>query len=159
MVALPAYADLVQSLDSLDDILLQKVRLGIMSVLMACGDADFRFLRETLGVTDGNLSIHLTKLEEAGYIVSAKEFVRKKPHTTYAPTDSGRAAFQTYLARWSASSIQRGRARKCRCDLRPISFGTCFWPSFPSFWPLSLRAERGARCGRPAASAGASGCL
>ena len=98
MVAVAAYADLVQSLDSLDDMLLQKVRLGIMSVLMARGDADFRFLKETLGVTDGNLSIHLTKLEDAGYIVSAKEFVRKKPHTTYAPTEAGRTAFQSYLA-------------------------------------------------------------
>ena len=92
------YASLVESLDSLDEMLLQKVRLGIMSVLMARGDADFRFLKETLGVTDGNLSIHLSKLEEAGYVLSAKEFVRKKPHTTYAPTEAGRTAFHAYLA-------------------------------------------------------------
>lgn len=91
------YAQLVESVDSLDETIHQKVRLGIMSALMARGDADFRFLKETLGVTDGNLSIHLSKLEEAGYVVSTKEFVRKKPHTTYAPTDSGRAAFHAYL--------------------------------------------------------------
>jgi len=93
-----AYADLVQSLDLLDETIHQKVRLGIMSALMARGEADFRFLKQTLGVTDGNLSIHLSKLEDAGYLASAKEFVRKKPHSTYRPTDAGRAAFHAYLA-------------------------------------------------------------
>ena len=97
MVVQAGYAALVESVDSLDDMLLQKVRLGIVSVLMARGEADFRFLKDTLGVTDGNLSIHLTKLEEAGYILSVKEFVRKKPHTTYSPTEAGRAAFHAYL--------------------------------------------------------------
>lgn len=91
------YAALVESLESLDEVIHQKVRLGIMSALMARGDADFRFLKETLSVTDGNLSIHLSKLEDAGYVVSAKEFVRKKPHTTYAPTEAGRTAFHAYL--------------------------------------------------------------
>ena len=98
MAGIPAnaptgYAALVESLESLDEVIHQKVRLGIMSALMARGDADFRFLKETLSVTDGNLSIHLSKLEEAGYVVSAKEFLRKKPHTTYAPTEAGRTAF------------------------------------------------------------------
>ena len=91
------YAALVESLDSLDEVIHQKVRLGIMSALMARSETDFRFLKDTLGVTDGNLSIHLSKLEDAGYVVSAKEFVRKKPHTTYAPTESGRSAFHAYL--------------------------------------------------------------
>ena len=91
------YAALVESLDSLDEVIHQKVRLGIMSALMARGDADFRFLKETLSVTDGNLSIHLSKLEDAGYVVSAKAFLRKKPHTTYAPTEAGRTAFHAYL--------------------------------------------------------------
>ena len=91
------YAALVESLESLDEVIHQKVRLGIMSALMARGDADFRFLKETLSVTDGNLSIHLSKLEEAGYVQSAKEFLRKKPHTTYAPTEAGRTAFHAYL--------------------------------------------------------------
>ena len=91
------YMALVESVESIDEVIHQKVRLGIMSALMARGETDFRFLKETLSVTDGNLSIHLSKLEEAGYIVSAKEFVRKKPHTTYTPTDAGRAAFHAYL--------------------------------------------------------------
>ena len=92
------YAQLVESVESLDETIHQKVRLGIMSALMARGEADFRFLKDTLGVTDGNLSIHLSKLEEAGYILSTKEFVRKKPHTRYAPTEAGRTAFHAYLA-------------------------------------------------------------
>jgi DNA-binding HxlR family transcriptional regulator len=92
------YAQLVESVDSLDEMIHQKVRLGIMSALMARGEADFRLLKETLGVTDGNLSIHLSKLEEAGYVLSTKEFIRKKPHTTYAPTEPGRTAFHAYLA-------------------------------------------------------------
>ncbi len=97
--ALPAaYEELSQSVDALDEVIHQKVRLRILSALMARGEADFRFLKETLGVTDGNLSIHLSKLEDAGYVHSAKEFVRKKPHTTYTPTDAGRSAFHAYLA-------------------------------------------------------------
>lgn len=98
MVAVPSYVSLIESVESIDEIIHQKVRLGIMSALMACGEADFRFLKETLSVTDGNLSIHLSKLEEAGYILSTKEFVRKKPRTTYIPTDLGRKAFTGYLS-------------------------------------------------------------
>ena len=97
MVVLGPTLELVESVDSLDEVIHQKVRLGIMSALMARGEADFRFLKETLGVTDGNLSIHLTKLEDVGYVHSTKEFVRKKPHTTYTPTDAGREAFHLYL--------------------------------------------------------------
>ena len=96
-VILEGYAAVVESLDAIDEVIHQKVRLGIMSGLMARGAADFRVLKETLSVTAGNLSIHLSKLEDAGYVVSAKEFVRKKPHTTYAPTEAGRTAFHAYL--------------------------------------------------------------
>lgn len=88
---------LFESVDSLDEVIHQKVRLGIMSALMARPEVDFRSLKETLNVTDGNLSIHLSKLEDAGYISVHKEFVRKKPHTTYTPTDIGQEAFLRYL--------------------------------------------------------------
>ena len=98
MVVQAEYDEMIESVKSLDEIIIQKVRLGIMSALMARGEADFKFLKDTLGVTDGNLSIHLSKLEEVGYVVSAKEFVRKKPHTTYTPTAAGRVAFHAYLA-------------------------------------------------------------
>lgn len=97
MVVQFAYSDVIESVDAIDDIVHQKVRLGIMSALIACGEGDFKFLRDALGVTDGNLSIHLSKLEVAGYVSSTKEFVRKKPKTTYRPTDSGKSAFINYL--------------------------------------------------------------
>lgn len=87
-----------ETLDAIDETIHQKVRLGIMSALMARGECDFRFLKETLGVTDGNLSIHLARLEEAGYISVRKEFVQRKPRTTYTPTKKGEKAFQAYLA-------------------------------------------------------------
>lgn len=98
MVVSIAYSDIIESVGTIDEIIHQKVRLGIMSALLARGEADFKFLRDTLSVTDGNLSIHLSKLEEHGYLTSTKEFVRKKPHTTYFPTDAGRTAFVNYLA-------------------------------------------------------------
>lgn len=88
----------VRRIDTLDDVIHQKVRLGVMSSLMAAGEADFNFLKGALGVSDGNLSTHLTVLEEHGYITVRKEFVGKKPRTTYAPTDAGRRAFEAYVA-------------------------------------------------------------
>ena len=87
-----------RKLDSLDDIIHQKVRLGVMSSLMATGEADFNFLKGALGVSDGNLSTHLTVLEENGYISVRKEFVGKKPRTTYTPTPAGEKAFEAYVA-------------------------------------------------------------
>jgi DNA-binding MarR family transcriptional regulator len=88
----------VPALEALDDTIHQKVRLGIMSTLLALGEADFRLLKETLGLTDGNLSTHLALLEERGYVEIIKEFRGRKPHTTARPTEKGRAAFQDYLA-------------------------------------------------------------
>ena len=87
-----------RNLDALDDVIHQKVRLGVMSSLMAAGEADFNFLKGALGVSDGNLSTHLTVLEEHGYISVRKEFVGKKPRTTYTPTESGHKAFAAYVA-------------------------------------------------------------
>lgn len=86
-------------LDALDDVIHQKVRLGVMSSLMASDEpVDFNFLKGALGVSDGNLSTHLTVLEESGYISVRKEFVGRKPRTTYSPTLSGRGAFEAYVA-------------------------------------------------------------
>lgn len=88
----------LRNIDALDDVIHQKVRLGVMSSLVAAGEADFNFLKGALGVSDGNLSTHLSVLEERGYITARKEFVGKKPRTTYAPTDAGRKAFEAYVA-------------------------------------------------------------
>lgn len=87
----------VRKIDALDDVIHQKVRLGVMSCLMAAGEADFNFLKGALGVSDGNLSTHLTVLEEHGYIHVRKEFVGKKPRTTYKPTPAGHKAFEAYV--------------------------------------------------------------
>jgi DNA-binding HxlR family transcriptional regulator len=87
----------LEALEELDDTIHQKVRLGIMSTLLALGEADFRLLKETLALSDGNLSTHLALLEERGYVAARKEFVRRKPRTTYTPTELGRSAFQSYL--------------------------------------------------------------
>ena len=87
----------LEALGNLDDTIHQKARLGIMSTLLALGEADFKLLKETLALSDGNLSTHLALLEERGYVEVHKEFVRRKPHTTYKPTEAGRGAFHSYL--------------------------------------------------------------
>lgn len=74
-----------------------KARLGIMSVLMVDDKVDFTTLKETLQLTDGNLASHLRALEEAQYLRVEKQFVGRKPNTTYHATDTGREAFQEHL--------------------------------------------------------------
>lgn len=94
---LPSHSEALEALVALDDTIHQKARLGIMSTLLALGEADFKLLKETLALSDGNLSTHLALLEERGYVDARKEFLRRKPHTTYKPTEAGRIAFQNYL--------------------------------------------------------------
>ena len=86
------------AMEALDEVIHQKARLGIMSTLLALGEADFKLLKETLGLSDGNLSTHLALLEERGYVAVRKEFRGRKPHTSATPTPAGRAAFAEYLA-------------------------------------------------------------
>ena len=81
----------------LDDVIHGRVRLGIMAYLADAEVADFTVLKDLLEVTQGNLSVHLRKLEEAGYIVIEKSFLDRKPLTRARITDAGRAAFATYL--------------------------------------------------------------
>ncbi|GEM_PF-147536 len=94
----PRAVEALEALETLDDTIHQKARLGIMSTLLALGEADFKLLKESLSLSDGNLSTHLTLLEERGYVDVQKEFIRRKPRTTYRPTEAGRHAFQRYLA-------------------------------------------------------------
>jgi len=72
-------------------------RLGIMSVLMVNDWIDFNTLKELLDLTDGNLSSHISALEELVYIEIKKEFVGKKPKTSYRATLNGREAFNNHL--------------------------------------------------------------
>jgi len=84
-------------IDRLDEVIHGRVRLGIMAYLTSAGVADFNTLKAKLSLTDGNLSVHLRKLEEAGYIAIDKSFVGRKPLTRVALSEAGRAAFASYL--------------------------------------------------------------
>lgn len=74
-----------------------RVRLGIMSVLMVNDWVDFKDMKELLELTDGNMSSHSSALEKSGYIEVKKEFVSKKPKTSYRVTQNGREAFKEHL--------------------------------------------------------------
>jgi DNA-binding MarR family transcriptional regulator len=74
-----------------------RIRLGIMSVLMVNESADFSTLKELLGVTDGNLASHTKALELENYIAIEKQFIGKKPNTSYRTTKEGRKAFQDHI--------------------------------------------------------------
>lgn len=82
----------------LDEVVHQRVRLGVLAVLREVDRADFTFLRDTLDVTDGNLSRHLSVLEEAGCIKIEKVFEGKRPRTWITATKAGREAFGREIA-------------------------------------------------------------
>lgn len=82
---------------NLNELFQAKARLGIMTVLTSMGESDFLTLKNQLGLTDGNLSVHLRVLEEAGYIQIEKKFEKRKPKTTCRLTPAGRKAFLHYL--------------------------------------------------------------
>lgn len=74
-----------------------RIRLGIMSILMVNDEIDFNTLKEMLNVTDGNLASHTTALEKLQYIGVKKQFVGKKPNTAYSATSLGKSAFREHL--------------------------------------------------------------
>lgn len=82
----------------LDDVVHQKTRLGMLAVLSEVRRADFNFLKETLSLSDGNLSRHLQVLAEAGLIKMDKVFEGNRPRTWVSITKAGKAAFNAELA-------------------------------------------------------------
>jgi DNA-binding HxlR family transcriptional regulator len=84
-------------LNNLNKIFENRIRLGVMSLLMVNPKLDFNSLKDMLSVTDGNLASHLSALEKNEYIEVTKQFVGKKPKTTYRVTDTGRKAFVEHL--------------------------------------------------------------
>ena len=84
-------------IDHIDDVIHGRIRLGVMAYLSGAGSADFNTLKTRLQATDGNLSAHLRKLEDAGFVRVEKAFVNRKPLTTLTLTDAGRTAFAAYL--------------------------------------------------------------
>ncbi|MCP8322777.1 MAG: transcriptional regulator, partial [Candidatus Methylarchaceae archaeon HK02M2] len=81
------------NLKNIDRLIHEPTRLMIMTQLYVVESADFLFLQNQLQMTPGNLSSHLSKLEEAGYVEIVKEFIERKPHTALKLTKKGRDAF------------------------------------------------------------------
>jgi DNA-binding HxlR family transcriptional regulator len=82
---------------NLDRLLHDRMRLGIVSALAAGDEMSFTDLKAALNATDGNLSVHARKLEEAGYVACTKTFSGRTPRTDYSLTASGRRALEKYL--------------------------------------------------------------
>jgi len=85
------------SLDQYDKAFESKLRLQIMSILMVHRQFDFIAFKELLDVTDGNLASHMRYLEKTGYVESHKQFVGRKPNTSYTVTPAGKKAFTKHL--------------------------------------------------------------
>jgi DNA-binding MarR family transcriptional regulator len=82
---------------ALDRVIHERVRLAIVSALAGNDSLSFNELKELLGTTDGNLSVHARRLEEAGYIACEKSFAGRVPRTDYRITAAGRRALHQYL--------------------------------------------------------------
>jgi DNA-binding HxlR family transcriptional regulator len=81
----------------LNRVIHERVRLAIVSALAGAQSLTFNELKDLLGITDGNLSVHARRLEEAGFIACDKSFVDRMPRTKYTLTKAGRRALDTYL--------------------------------------------------------------
>jgi len=85
-------------ISNLQKVFESRIRLGIMSALMVNDSLDFNALKELLGLTDGNLASHLKALEQQKVVVVSKQFIGRKPSTTYKATEHGKALFRQHLA-------------------------------------------------------------
>jgi DNA-binding MarR family transcriptional regulator len=84
-------------IDTLNKAFESRIRLGIMSILMVNDQVDFTMLKDLLDITDGNMASHISGLEKLGYLKVTKQFIGKKPNTSYAATESGKAAFAEHV--------------------------------------------------------------
>ena len=84
-------------LPELNPVVHGKLRLALLSLLSGVEEAEFTWLRQRTGATDGNLGAQLAKLEEAGYVSVKKRFVQRKPQSLYRMTDAGRQALAEYV--------------------------------------------------------------
>ena len=96
MAAPDDHADLIRPAGDIDKLVHEPARFMILALLYVVERADFVFLMRQTGLTWGNLSSHMSKLEEAGYIDVEKKFAGKRPQTMLSLTDKGRAAFKVY---------------------------------------------------------------
>ena len=95
--ALPAEASPAGAAQQLDRLVHERLRLGILSALAVTDSLTFTELKKLLDTTDGNLSVHARKLEEAGYIACSKGFEGRVPRTDYRLTAAGRRALDRYV--------------------------------------------------------------
>jgi DNA-binding MarR family transcriptional regulator len=99
-----------RNLLNIDRLIHEPARLIIMTMLNVVESADFLFLQRETGLTKGNLSAHLTKLEEAGYVAIEKTYKGKIPLTICGLTEQGRKAYKQYRAQWhDLMSRKKGR--------------------------------------------------
>lgn len=98
------------SLPQLDRVIHERMRLAIVSALAATETLSFNELKALLGTTDGNLSVHARRLEEAGYVACGKSFEGRVPKTRYRLTPEGRKAFERYVDHLAAL-VGRSRIR------------------------------------------------
>ena len=86
--------DFIKSLDKGFE---SRIRLGIMSILVVNDSVDFNTLKEQLNISDGNIASHITALEKLNYLEVKKQFIGKKPNTSYKATQQGIKAFKNHL--------------------------------------------------------------
>lgn len=86
--------NIIQGLDKFFE---SNIRLGIMSVLVANNYSDFNSLKDLLNVSDGNLASHIKALENKNYIIVKKQFIGRKPNTSYIVTEKGKKAFREHI--------------------------------------------------------------
>jgi len=104
-------SELSTHLTALDKLIHESARLTIMTALEACASADFLYLRRVTGLSGGNLSSHLSKLEEAGLLSIEKRFVGKKPNTLVTLTPLGRESISRH---WAALDAMRADAQNLK---------------------------------------------
>ncbi len=105
----------------LDDAVHQRTRLGILAVLCEAGRADFAYLRDTLELTDGNLSRNLSRLEEAGYVQVEKVLEGRRLRTWLSPTHAGRIALDAEIAALREIIAQLDAPRGSHLPRRPLA--------------------------------------
>ncbi|NQT97039.1 MAG: transcriptional regulator [Candidatus Marinimicrobia bacterium] len=82
---------------AIDDLIHSRIRLSIIALLVSRSAATFTCIKNRVNASDGNLSVHLRKLEQANYLAVEKQFIKRKPLSTYSITEKGRKAFQSYI--------------------------------------------------------------
>jgi DNA-binding transcriptional ArsR family regulator len=102
----------------IDRVVHEPARLAILTILVSCEEADFLFLERATQLSRGNLSVQLTRLEEAGIIELEKKIDRKRTLTTARLTDSGRRALDSY---WASMDAVRAAAKNAKIGVKATS--------------------------------------